>query len=214
MSAPLPAELHEGRLQEAVDAARARTYHRVGREALTWLALVPEWTLELAEACGFPEKVADFTERARGARLGEIRRRRGAPGDFLEPRAARAAPVNFWMPATAREDFLRDARTHGRTELAETAGAIADRILAVEGKVRVAPSIRHWAEIAQLGSAGALRGGDELGRRIQETTGRRDAAGALDWIAAGEGLAQVLGGNIGAVVARGRRRVNLEYRRR
>src|SRR3954447_26407328 len=201
MSAPLPAELHEGRLQEAVDAARARTYHRVGREALTWLALVPEWTLELAEACGFPEKVADFTERARVAGLCEIRRRRGAP-------------VNFWMPATAREDFLRDARTHGRTELAETAGAIADRILAVEGKVRVAPSIRHWAEIAQLGSAGALRGGDELGRRIQETTGRRDAAGALDWIAAGEGLAQVLGGNIGAVVARGRRRVNLEYRRR
>jgi hypothetical protein len=201
MSAPLPAELHEERLQEAVDAARARTYDRIGRQPLTWLALVPEWTLELAQMCDFPADIAEFTQRAREAGLCEIRRRRGVP-------------ASFWMTATAREDFLRDARAHGRTELAEIAGEIGERIVAVEGKVRVAPSIRHWAEIARLGAAGALRGGDELGRRIQETTGRRDAAAALDWIAAGEGLASVLGGDIGAVVARGRRRVNLEYRRR
>ena len=201
MSAPLPVELNEEQLQKAVEAARARTYERVGRQPLTWLALVPEWTLELAQICDFPADVTEFTDRAHASGLCEIRRRRGVP-------------ASFWMPSTAREDFLRDARTRSRTRLAETAGEIADRILAAEGKVRVAPSIRHWAEIARLGAEGALRGGDELGRRIQETTGRRDAAGALDWIAAGEGLAPVLGGDLSAVVARARRRVNLEYRRR
>ena len=153
MNLPPAPELDDAALERRPEA-RARRYDHLGRAALTWLALVPEWTDELAERCGFP---------ADGPVIG-VRRPAKAAALVRDPAGWIDRADALLDARPARDQFLRDtkAQPRSRVALADTAATVAGLILAAD--VRIAPAIRNWAEIAQLGADGAVRGGDELAR--------------------------------------------------
>jgi hypothetical protein len=190
-------------LRAAMEAARAERLGRFGWEHVAWLCLLPEWSDELARACGFPardEGLERFVERAAAAGLCERREEIGRGG---------RAELRFWVPTLQREELLDAVKDElGRSTVRRLAGEVAERLLELGD--RVAPSLRHWAELAAPETS-AYAGAARLGEEVRRSA---DQVSALDWIAAGEGLAPVLGGDLGAAVSRGKRRVNLEYRRR
>jgi hypothetical protein len=121
-------------MREAQTGARQRVRERFGREALLWLAVVPEWTEDLATACGFPvsEPLAEWVERSEAEGLCESRLELGEDG---VPRLA------FLMPAAARADVFAGA---GTSEPAEVAAMVGARI-AEAGATGV---VARWAELA------------------------------------------------------------------
>ena len=106
------------------------------------------------------------------------------------------------------EDFLGFVRQSDRRRVAALAAEVASLVLAAG--VDLPPSLEHWAQLASDSAGSPYAAGDGLTRRVRELTVQEDTGGALDWLAAGEGLAPVLGGDLGSAVARGKRRVDLE----
>jgi hypothetical protein len=194
-------------LQQQLDDARARQLDALGRDSLIWLAVLPEWTRELAEACRFPAADLDaFVNEAEAAGLCERRRIVGLDGALHE---------HFWMPGSEREAFLGETRSEGRRLLRDTTAEIGGRIieLASDPSVDVSPDVRRWAQLAS-GVGSSMGGGRRLGEAIKNSIASGSTADAVDWIAAGEALVPVVGGDLEAAVTRGKRRLNLAYRRR
>src|SRR5215211_5788910 len=199
--------------QYAEELRRTRT-ERLGTEAVTWLALLPQWTGRLAQACGFPtpKPLPAWVEDAVAA--GVCRRQTlltDDNGDGYDLDDEEAADIRFWMPEADREQTLTEIR--GRQALRKRAADIGTRIEAVAVDLDLDPGLRRWADLAVRAPEDA-RTGDWLMARVSECVAAKRMAEALDWVYAGEALGPVLGDDVASAATRAKRLINLEYWRR
>lgn len=178
-------------------------------DLLRWLALVPEWTDELAIACGFPgaeDGLDQLLERARLAGLCEVRREEDLAG---------AEAVRFWMPPATRASLLELWQMDPTLRLGREIEAIAGRIFVAHRKDEdlVSPGVLRWAELATSELSGAMATGESLGEQVEISLGREDTGRAGELIFAGESLGQALGAEVEMAASRAQRRLNLHYRR-
>ena len=192
----------EEALRQAVDRGRADQYEALGVDQLRWLALLPEWTDSLALRCGFPvpvEELRRWVDRAAAGGICEVR-----AIDTLDG----TGKLAFRMPAHRRGEFLAAKQSGSRRELVGLAQRVAKGL---PGSLDASPAITCWRRLA---AAGSIESGALLMSEALAAIEARRIDLAQEWIAAGESLAPVLGGELASAVARVRRRVSLEYRRR
>ena len=179
----------------------------LGDRALHWLALLPEWTDSLADACDFPSEVGlvEFLDVAERARYCEVRRVTDFGGHET---------VRFWMPDEERNslisEWLRQPRLGLQQEVAEISRRLLEAHAAGEPMSR---SVLRWARLASEELEGKVVLGDALSYQVGLSLGKDDVDTALNWIYAGESLAEALGARVDLVAARARSRLNLHYRR-
>jgi hypothetical protein len=202
------ATLREQAGQAAADLRQERTW-RLGPDAVTWLALPPQWTGRLAEACGFPAsgELLQWIEEAVAAGLCQ---RQALLSDF-DLDDDEGPDVRFWMPENERAEVLGDFRS--RTALRRLAAEIGTRIMAAPASIERDPGLDRWADLA-VRSLKSSRMGDWLTTTVVGCVSDGRMAEALDWLYAAEVLAPVLGQEIASAAARAKRLINLEYRRR
>lgn len=203
--------LREQAERAAADLRQQRT-QRLGQEPVTWLALPPQWTGRLAEACGFPapKPLRPWVEDAVAAGLCQRQALFGDFGDF-DLDGEEEPDVRFWMPDTERSQVLGDFRS--RTTLRRLAAEIGSRINAAPASIERDTGLDRWADLAVRGLSDS-RIGIGLTATVSACVSSGRMADALDWVYAAEALAPVLGEEIASAAARAKRLINLEYRRR
>jgi len=206
---------------------------RLGSEAILWLALVPTWTVALAEACGFPAPdLPEFIRQAKAAGL----------CDTITRRALDGTPEQcFWMPAAVVTTQISEMKKQlGAQVVHSTAADIGERILRVaDGDLltgsetiptgggdinlpanasppaappNLSDDVRRWAELARETGKGMAHAAAWLNTRIRALVSANETGKALAWTNSGSLLAQMLGGELETAVLTGKRRVELTYR--
>jgi hypothetical protein len=204
--------LREQAERAAADLRQQRT-QRLGQESVTWLALPPQWTGRLAEACGFPapKPLRPWVEDAVAAGLCQRQALFGDFGDDFGLDGEEEPDVRFWMPDTERSQVLGDFRS--RTTLRRLAAEIGTRINAAPASIERDTGLDRWADLAIRGLSDS-RIGIGLTATVSACVSSGRMAEALDWVYAAEALAPVLGEEITSAAARAKRLINLEYRHR
>ena len=187
---------------------RSRRTEQLDPEALAWLALVPDWTEPLAEACKFPTRsltLSAFIDLA-----GELDL--CAEGPAMSPDGRRTR--RFWMPDAQRPGVLQDLRRRqGPDDLPETVGTIASRLVEAQRQgVPVSPAVARWAELAGQTRQGPGAAGAWLLERVQGLGREGETSQAAAWVKTGRALAGALGGELLVTVALADRSVQLAYR--
>lgn len=175
--------------------------------ALRWLALLPEWTDSLADACEFPTEIRleEFLDVAERARYCEVRHVTGFDG---------GETVRFWMPDEERESLISEWLRQPHPGLQQEVAEISRRLIEAHAVGKpMSRSVLRWARLASEELEGRVVLGDALTRWVGLSLGKGDIDIALNWIYAGESLAEALGARVELVAARARRRLNLHYRR-
>lgn len=219
----------ERRIQQAelrIRQDRAKRLESVPYEARLWLAVVPAWTLPLAEAVQFPHGsggIAATLESLTSEGLCEWER-----DAYGTPDAERR---RFWTPARVRPDVLRDVLQDAGSrgiDVARVIGEIGQRISsAASGNHDTPEVVRRWAELARHAPDTAAIA-EALERQISECLrgdGDGDGAGldavsssrpdeAMSWVEAARLLGEVVGEAVSAAIRLQSRRIDLVYRQR
>ena len=192
-----------GRPEDLVDAIRVRqsaTVDRLGSEPTLWLAAVPLWTRNAAEASGFPSaSVAEFVDQARDVGWCESRgsRRNRGPGD-----------LQFWIPDEARRDVIDVlSQREGTDRLRREVKEIAKRVTSTGTALPAA--LQDWAEL--MGQPAPEKA---LIDRVRHAVEADDLSHAQQLVVVGEAMAPLLAGAAELAVDRARRLMNLGARRR
>lgn len=187
---------------EAIEDARRRSQERMRPiEALAWLAVVPQWTDQLALALEFPTAEAPLEEVVdRAVRAGLCECRAGRP----------PAGATFWMPEYVRKSLTQSWPGLSTSMLGATAREIADRMGRLADPSPAA-GLELWRQLAEAGPGGAAA---LLTKRVIALAAHDDTATALEWLTAIEPLALTLRGEVEEALVRGRRRLGLVHRRR
>ncbi len=158
-----------------------------GGEELLWTALVPSWTVPLAEKSGFPVKdVTQYLEGLRERALVRVSQLHSEEGEA--PR-----PSLYTMDDVTRADVIEAyADEPGqRGELRNLVSRIADQMLnAIEHRVLEPPAFAPAALVkwAVLAAHASRDGGiaDEFDEQVEEAFERRESATIRDWMNAGQ----------------------------
>lgn len=146
--------------------------------------------------------MAAFAKRAEQAGLAETAE---------APDRRGATQLHFWMPDSARQLVLGRLEPRERDyQLARVASAVQE---ALKSGAYAQPVVVAWADAAAGAAGPDASTGEALNRRIQALADQGDTGRALDVIEAVSSLAPVVGQEYSSVVARGTRRISLEYRR-
>jgi hypothetical protein len=188
---------------------------RLGEEAVTWLALPPQWTGRLAECCGFPaperKALSSWLDDAVAAGLGQRQALLAGQGDRFDLDHDGWPDVRFWMPEAGRNEILGDIK--GRRTLRKLAATIGERIHEAPAEIERDPGVDRWADLA-VRAPEDKRTGEWLMATVSACVADGRMAEALDWVYAAEALSPVLGEQITSPAARAKRLINLEYQRR
>lgn len=227
---------------EVTTAIRDRvlaTADELGPEAVLWLAAAPLWTLDMAEAAGFPASpLIEFVRRARDAGWCKARGplRDDAPPDLV-----------FWMPDEARRAAMDELRSrNGSGLIAAQQRRVASGVAQVMAELATysahgPPTLQlpggelpgalvAWTQLMEssresfpagsgMGSSGldALQAtlvGRSLFAWAKEAVAAGDLGRAQDLVAAGEAIAGVLAGPVEQALGQARRMVALGRQRR
>ncbi len=193
---------------ELVEQGDREKQEAIGERPLCWLALLPEWTVALAQVCRFPadpgglEPMLDEAERA---------------GLCLVRRRSRGVEetVRFWMPEQTRSWLFERWQLAGGPDLREEIRQIASRIRTAHasGETEISPGVLRWAELALGELAAPVVTGEVLTDRVTRSLKDGDTSAAGEWIFAGEALGVPLGAEMKLAAALARRGLNLHYRR-
>ena len=203
----------ESEIAETLAAMQRTRAEQLNDSDLAWLALVPVWTLPLANRADFHgggEALQAFLESAEA--LGLVAQQR--PEEFVSRRVAEALHRNldhqFWMPEAERVRVLKDLRNRrGPSALLKEMSDIVSRVPA-ETSV---PALDQWRELARLSvEEGLSASADKLRQIVRGLLEGQESGAALGWLRTGSLLAQALGGQLEAAVTRGRREVEVAYR--
>ena len=203
----------ESEIAETLAGMQRARAEQLNDSDLAWLALVPVWTLPLANRADFHgggEALQAFLESAEA--LGLVAQQR--PEEFVSRRVAEALHRNldhqFWMPDAERPRVLKDLRNRrGPSALLKEMHDIVSR-LPSETSV---PALDQWRELAMLSvEEGIGVSADKLRQIVRGLLERQESGAALGWLRTGSLLAQALGGQLEAAVTRGRREVEVAYR--
>lgn len=181
----------------------------VAAEPLRWLALLPEWTDQLADSCQFPYGDAvgleDMLDSFEWAGLCQVRRERDFAGEER---------IRFWMPDDVRATLL-DHEPALREGLPADAHLLAQKIAAAYEDDPDAVDIEsvRWAYLASSELATNVATGTSLNSLVKEALAAEDTALAEEWIAVGRALGDLLGGELKLAVERARRQLQLRYRK-
>jgi hypothetical protein len=212
-------------VETAIRDRRLTTVERLGRDAVVWLAAPPLWSVEAAQAAGFPvESVRTFVQAACDAGWCKVR---GSLLDYAP------ADLIFWMPDEVRRevmDLLRDQATASSVSSASGPGPLVQDVLRVAERVRgvlsadevlggpeteIPGALRAWTNLMSGHRADVQ---DEVPRALVEyarlTVADRALGAAQDIVAAGEAIAPVLAGAAEQALSRARRLLALGLRRR
>lgn len=194
--------------QELSERSARRRQEAVGERSLCWLALLPEWSAALAEACGFPtgpEPLERMLERAEAAGLCRVRR---------DPHLIGDPTIRFWMTSATRswlfEQWQADGSLDLREEIEEIASGIRD--VHIAGELEISPGVLRWAELALGELATPVVAGEVLAGRVNRSLKEGDTSAAGEWIFAADALAVPLGVEMRLAAARAKRQLNLHYR--
>jgi hypothetical protein len=199
---------------ETLAAMQQNRAKRMSDQDLAWLALVPVWTLPIADKAEFKgggKALREFLKHAE--ELGLVAQQ--LPGELLSSRVAEALQRNadhqFWMPETERSRVLTDLRDRiGPTALLGHVRAICTRL---PPKISV-PALDQWRELATLTVKDSVGlAAEELLGVVRELLEDNQSGAALGRLRTGSLLAQALGGQLESAVMRGRREVEVAYRR-
>jgi hypothetical protein len=198
--------------QYAAELRRTRT-ERLGREPLTWLALLPQWTGPLAAHCRFPtpEEPSSWIEDAVAAGVCQRQTLPDDEDDGFDPDRGDWPQVRFWMPEIERGEVLGGIR--GRTALRRLAADIGARIRTAPADIERDPGLDRWADLAVRAPQDA-RIDDWLTDTVSAAVDAGRMPEALNWVYAAEALGPALGEDMISAAARAKRLINLEYRRR
>lgn len=192
-------------IQAAIELQKAERLSQMPREALEWLALLPAWTVGLAEACGFPVEDA---EGIRGTLLHihELGLCQHAPGTPSDPSLER-----FWMSSEQRAAQLSkaiQAHESGRGQIRATIGNLAERVRrAGSSGVPLLPIVERWVTLAEGQDPGGI------GRRLLDQAEREPPARVARWLEAARPLEEIFKGEVTAAFLRALRRMEYEDRR-
>jgi hypothetical protein len=203
----------ESEVVETLAAMQQKRAKRVGDHDLAWLALVPVWTLPIANKADFHgggKALEEFLVHAEA--LGVVVRQR--PGELLSGRVAEALQRNidhqFWMPEAERSRVLTDLRDRlGPSVLLGHVSTIVSRLPSV---TRI-PALDQWRELAMLAVKEIGPAAEKLHQVVRELLEHNESGAALSWLRTGALLAQALGGQLESAVMRGGREVEVAYRR-
>lgn len=196
----------DAKIRERRAAVLEKGLRQIGPEPVRWLALLPEWTDELAGYCRFPAGpggVKAFVERAERQGFCEAETEQDIDGSVTR---------RFWMPSPIRSALME----HWGLDrgLQEETRKIALQILEAERDRPevVSTGLLRWAQLVH----GELDRGAVTGSGLIEAVDASLAAGdpgdAGNWITAGKELAEPLGAEMDAAAELAQRRISFYYR--
>ncbi|HVR95966.1 MAG TPA: hypothetical protein VMW27_05085, partial [Thermoanaerobaculia bacterium] len=190
--------------RERVERDSAERLSQIPPQALEWLALLPIWTVGLADACGFPTDNGE-PPRETLLRIHELGLCRHTPAAAPDPAAER-----FWMSADQRSTQLaRAIQDHefGRDEIQRTVRELAERVRqANERGVTLLPIVERWAALAIAPYPA------EIGRWLLDRV-EQEPSEIARWLEATRPLEEIFKGEVTAAFVRALRRMEHQDRR-
>jgi hypothetical protein len=193
--------------EERLAERRRKRLATIEPDTLTFIALVPVWSQELADATGFSQTSDWETSLSRAQALRLL--------DNASTTTAEGEISLFWISDTARPwvvEYLRREQDDP-DYLLKKAAEIGERIYSsAEQGVSVPQATLRWAQLAQNAKGGSAAIAQTLSSQVRELFAANKTAGAEDWLNTGDTLAKVFGEELVNAVALGNRRVELSYR--
>ena len=206
MSAPSTAAEFAARFQSELASAERSRVEALGPEASLWLGLAPCWSVPAAEVAGFPAPggVPAFVDHVVAAGVAERATTLGPEGRDV---------VTFWAASSARASLVDPQRQlGGEVALADAVRGIAARAIQASSQVELPGPLRRWTDLV-VGAEG-IPGGRDILRRVAEAVEDGDTVAAAEVLAVGEALEPLVGPTMTSALLRGRRQLNLGFRRR
>jgi hypothetical protein len=218
VSAEITAEALQRWTQERLrelDEERRKELEMLPRVALEWVALVPAWTAQLAEAVRLPSE--PYSPQTLLERLHELRlcdRERRAVDVTITGGGLSVSPPHdvYAMSDAQRRQVLVDAvAERGRDELTAAMRKVADALRAA--REPLPPRVERWTEIATFApDEDAML--DQLQKRIMPLLDARRLGEALQWMDIARLIEIPIAAGFSAGTERLARRIELEHRRR
>jgi hypothetical protein len=185
-------QIAQAQSRERVERDTAERLSQIPQQSLEWLALLPLWTVELADACGFPG--AGGAPRDTLLRIHELGLCRHTPAAAPDPGSER-----FWMSSEQRSTQLARAiqdYESGRDEIQRTVKDLADRVRQAAARgVALPPILGRWANLASGENP------VEIGRRLLHRA-EREPSEIARWLEAARPLEEIFKGEVTAAYVR------------
>jgi hypothetical protein len=187
--------------RERVERETSERLSQIPPQALEWLALLPIWTVGLADACGFPSADGE-PPRETLLRIHGLGLCRHTPAAAPDPASER-----FWMSSDQRATQIARAiqdYESGRDEIQRTVKDLTDRVR--QSGTVILPIVERWAALASAEHPA------EIGKRLLDQV-EREPSQIARWLEAARPLEEIFKGEVTAAFVRALRRMEHQDRR-
>lgn len=183
-------EIDKKNLEALLLEERAARQEEIPQEALLWMAVTPEWTLPLAEACSFPcdsQSVTAIFERMAERGFIEV-------AESPIPEERNPSHTLYSMYDADRADLLKEELNQPEkvNAVRSVVATIGMRIMTSGASVELVPlRTQQWAELAAHATSGGAMA-SVLDAKVAEAFERNDSESISDWIEVAQPLLGLL----------------------